>query len=347
MAEPDADSQPADRTPDKPPCELVLRKVTDALRNEGDLSRDEQNTLFTLALQGVTAAAWQAKDCPVRLFETLKKEMTCALSTQVVAAGLFAGDRFEASWQAQLLDGATPRCQEPLIVAAQTSSKTSASIVKTLLKWSKRSVAEDGKMLAWLALGSHERIARKTAQHQLVKLIDHEIAGELAHAKDQHRIDLLEAAGNGPCTACLPHILAASSDGDPHTRRAALGALRFVDDKAHVERVCRAVTQDNTPTVREHLAWALRWSEKHAATRVACLEKAAREDSESLVRMSAAGSLTYLSGDVQSAYDAILGLRDDAPDDVQRAVIEHLHVSDGPTKPAVAPRLDNLRAGMK
>jgi hypothetical protein len=346
MAQPQSDGQPTDRLPDQPPCELVLKKITDALRNDGDLSREEQNTLFTLALQGVTGSAWQAKDCPSRLFETLKKEMTCGLSTQVVAAGLFAGDRFLPAWQAELLERATPKCQEPLIVASQTSSKTSAAIARALLKWANRSEVEDGKMLAWLALGSHERVARKAAQSDIVNFIDQQIAHELARAKGQHHIDLLEAAGNGPCAGCIAHIVAATGDADPSTRRAALAALRFVDDKVHVERMCRAVTQDDSPTVREHLAWALRWSEKHAATRVGCLEKAARADQESLVRMSAVGSLTYLSGDMQSAYDAILGLRDDAPDDVQRAVIEHLHTSDGPTK-TVTPRLDHLRDGMK
>ncbi len=336
---PDVDAgKPGDLIQEQPPCDDVVRKVTEALRSEAELSRDAQNKLFTLALRGVADAPWREKDCPLRLFEALKREMTCGLSTQVVASALFAGDRFEVAWQAELLEQATPNCQEPMLVASQTSSKTSLQIVNALLKLAKSAKAEDGPMLAWLSLGAHEGVARKASQKDVVNIVDKSIASELARAKDQHRIDLLEAAGNGPCIGCRPQVLVASTDPSPYVRRAALGALRLFEDEPAVVRMCVGLAKDRTPLVREHLAWALRWTETHIEKRVDCLEKAARQDDESSVRMSSTGSLTYLSEDLQDAYDAILELREDGPEDVQRAVEDHLRVSDGPAKP-VAPIL--------
>ncbi len=339
MPGPEADAGSAgELIQEQPPCDLVVQKVTDALRSEAELSRDDQNKLFTLALRGVADAPWRETDCPARLYEVLKKEMTCGLSTQVVASALFSGDRFAIDWQAELLEQATPKCEERLVVASQTSSKTTVRVAKALLKLAKGSQEEDSRMLAWLALGSHEGVARKASQKEAVNFIDKLIVDELGRAKEQHRIDLLEAAGNGPCTGCRPLVLVASNDANPYVRRAAFGALRYFEDEAAVARMCVGLAKDKAPLVREHLGWSLRWVESHVEKRVDCLEKAARDDEESSVRMSSTGSLTYLSEDLQDAYDAILELREDGPEDVQRAVIDHLRVSDGPNKP-VAPGL--------
>ncbi len=318
---------------DQPPCDEVVREITAQVSDpHRELSKDEQNELFTLSLRGVAMAPWREPNCPKRLRVVFEREMTCGITTQKVAEGLFAGDLWDPEWTADLLEKAEkikPACVEPLIVGTQVAHTTNLRLSRVLEKFAKKHPSGDVRMMAWLGLGSHEDLARKAGLKTVEASIDAVLARELTVATERHRIDLLEAAGNAVCTGCRLKILEASRDADAYVRRAGMGALRGFADEDAVKLMCQGVAHDREGKVREHVAWALRWTSTHPKVRATCLADAARDDTEPPVRMSATFSLTYLSEDSEDAFAEVLSLRDDAPDDVEQAVREHLQASSG------------------
>ncbi len=186
--------------------------------------------------------------------------------------------------------------------------------------------AIEHRLTAWQGLGTLCYHARKKARSDVVAHVEGVLRDKLSGLKlPEERVPLLKAAGNAGCQACLPFVEAAASDKSTEIRTAALGALRFVDSKAAVTRMCKAATSDHDAAVRQVAGWSLRNGVSFEVQRVTCLAKAAAQDPSPVVRSGAVGSLGVLAGTLARARSALIFLTDAShPDDTRTHAREAL-----------------------
>ncbi len=330
---------------DHPPCAAILDEVRVELAAPRKLTDAEQTKLYNKVRMGGAEAEWRESDCHLNLSRELALALKMPSSpersrvVQVVASGLFVADRFTADAVAEYLEGNHHDYIEPLLVGAQLGAHTNLRVAKAMASFAKSHGDLGIRNIAWLALGMHEDLARKKNDQTEAQYIEALIVPELTRSKAGHRAVMLSAAANAVCVGCLPEIRRSSADPDPSIRQSAIGAWRWFPREEAVDRMCGAVANDKSPMVREYAAWALRWQGNSMDKRITCLEDAAILDDERAVRMGSTESLAQLGEASEEAREALMQVRDEAPEDSSRAAMEHLRVSD---KPATADREQEL-----
>lgn len=238
--------------------------------------------------------------CAPRVRRWLESQ-PCTAAYGVVASGAFGADSWPAAFTAAVVGRALDRaargelgCAKVVLPSVQSASRVDAELIAVLRR--ARGAPDAGVVDAsWLVLGTMELRAREAEQPDLARVVDDEIAAELARRAPGDRGALLEAAGNGGCTGCAPDVARATLSADPLTRRAAVGALRFVGEPRAASALCVSLRSDDDARVRAHAAWSLGWSDVAAETRIACLREAARLDRSADVRADAAQALASLA----------------------------------------------------
>jgi hypothetical protein len=228
----------------------------------------------------------------------------CTQAHGVVSSAAFGTNEWPAAWSAEIVDRALTdggSCIEATLPSVEQSANVDQALVGSVARATKHRDA-DTRDAGWLLLGTLERRARATGVAGIASELDGRIATELRARMKQGDADvLLEAAGNGGCTACVKDVELALAAKDPTTRRVAAGALRFVVEPGTTERACKVLRSDENANVRAHTAWSLGWSRHDLGTRADCLRDAALNDPSEAVRTDAARAIEQLVNESSSS----------------------------------------------
>jgi hypothetical protein len=221
-----------------------------------------------------------------------------------VSSAAFGSKEWPAAWSAEIVERALEAggaCIRATLPSVEQSANVDEALVGSIERATRHGDAET-RDAGWLLSGTLERRARANGEAGLASEIDGRIARELgARMKTGDADVLLEAAGNGGCTACVKDVERALASKDPTTRRIAAGALRFVVEPGTTERACKVLRSDENANVRAHTAWSLGWSRHDLGTRADCLRDAALNDPSDAVRTDAARAIEQLVNESSSS----------------------------------------------
>lgn len=315
-------------------CDATLAKLEAGLRlPSAAIDEGAANALATAARGAVVSEANPEPPCARRAFELVARSTSCGNALTAIAAGLFAGDLFDADWSASLVEGATPKCLESYLPPLQHTTNVSMKLVRAVEKIAKDGASEELRAAGWLVLGSLELVAKRRREPEIASYVEGILKAKLASAAKEERQALLEAAGNGACEACTPEVALAAKDTDWRIRRASASAGRFLPSRGAVMGMCDRLRDEAAP-VRELAAWSMQWRGEHDELRVDCLAGAATGDATLDVRRTAARALTVLAPSSKRAHGVVERLADDSNPEEVRSIAEQFLSGEGSDRAA-------------
>jgi hypothetical protein len=328
---PVAPEGPASATPARDagtPCAEALDEVVRGLRAaDGTVPESAISRLQDLARGAADLNTDEGRSCKARLLLEASRAPTCGIALSAVFSSIVSSSLTLPGDLVDAISKATPECRAVMIRTLPFAHDADMALVRLVEGFAQHEVAIEHRLTAWQGLGTLGYHARKKARSDVVAHVEGALRTKLSAVKplDEQRVPLLEAAGNAGCKACLPFIDVAANDKTTEVRAAAVGALRFVDSKTAVSRLCKATTSDPDAAVRQRGAWSLRHSGSFEVQRVTCLTKAAAQDPSQVVRSGAVDSLGVLATSLTHARSALIFLTDAShPEDTRTHAHEAL-----------------------
>lgn len=320
-------------------------------RPEGELEREAPDTIVSSVRHvtrgvdlGPGESAEEKAACKRGLYARLADQKTCGRAAGAIAAGLFGVSGVDPRDVARAVEGVTSlSCGLRTIEAAGFAGDVDLTLAKAIERFQRSAPDEETRRTAWLAYGSIGEIAGRRGRADVVSHVEGVLAPKLEHARGEERVLMLRAAGNAGCRRCLPALRAALADPSPSVRERAAAAFRFVDDAEAVQVMCTRLLEDADGQVRDLSAWSLQWRLGAGAERARCLARAAKDDTNVLVRRSSARSLGLLAKESAPAHEALLTIAgDDYPDDVREIALGHLTMTTARTDELGGTGIDSL-----
>ena len=286
-------------------CDEAVENIHAALvRPDVELTGSDITDLLAVARDAVEVETDAGSACEPFVLRELESAASCERAYGAVAAAVFSSEKATTSRIDAVVARARPPCQTILFGALQNGVHVDADLA-LLVERAARSAQGERRTTAWLALGSLELIASSRGESAVAHRLDDVLHAALKSAPAADRVMMLEAAGNGRCTSCIPEILAALRDPKWDVRRSAAAASRFHESPRAVKGMCDRLLEDDEMAVREQAAWSLRWRGNDDEERVECLVTGAATDRALSVRTTATMSLVVLASRSASARSAL------------------------------------------
>lgn len=288
-------------------CETASNELLSRATVDGAATREEQEQI----LHVVGQVEHEGPRCVTDLVEKLARGPACTSTAGFITAG-FALDGALAPDVVDHVLASRPSCTTAIVTAVGETPRPTRELVDVIERWDRAQRDPMVRSGGLVVLGSLAHHARENDDSSLADGIDSLLARELRRpaSSEAERVQRLEAVGNAGCAPCARAITAALREPSADVRRAAVGALRFVEGERSVDAMCDELDDEASAEVRDQAAWALSWGRSSPTERVHCLARAAARDTSPVVRICAARSLAGLAHDVPMARDALLQLTD-------------------------------------
>jgi hypothetical protein len=314
----------------EPLRDLVLARATDP---SGSAGREEQGeTVEQMRKAYQIPGAAPGDTCATTIVRELAAISTCGSAAELITSAAAIEGVFDAATVRDTL-ATNSRCARAVVAGVASVPRAEPEIVDAVLDWSLRQHDAGLRDGGLTVAGSLAHTAHVADDEATAAKVDTVIATELGRGRPGARTQLLEAAGNAGCAACVSWAAQDLGSASPETRLAAVAAFRFVTSPAAAMAMCGTLMNDSSPTVREQAGWSLRWERSGIRDRVACLVTSVAKDPSPRVREMAAQSLSTLAGGDTFARSALLHLQSDEYDvdvrDVATSWFDH-HVGNDP-----------------
>lgn len=267
-----------------------LAAVDAALSRSDELGEDELQRLRATVQASLERSP---EGCAGALGARLANDEVCGAAYDAVAVRIVTSRAVDEAVIAGELLRPSP-CQWKLVASLREVSSVSPSVwvaIDTLT----RSDDDDVRRSAWMTYGTLGRIAREAGETDLAACGERRLSTALASDRPagDTRV-LLSAAGNAGCSACRASLDVAMA-GAVEDRRIAVAADRFLEDRAAVDRMCRALRSDRDASVRGAAAFGLRHRSTFGVERLECLYDASMGDPADEVSRDAVASIEELA----------------------------------------------------
>ena len=306
-----------DPTRCEPLRDMVLARATDPY---GSAGREEQGeTVEQMRRASQIPGAAPGDTCATTIVRELAAAPQCGSAADLVtSSAALEGALDAATVRAALASDSS--CARAVVAGVASVPRTEPEIVDAVLDWSRRQRDAAVRAGGLTVAGSLAHTAQVAGDETAASRVDAVIAAELRRSRPAERTQLLEAAGNTGCAACVSWASQDLRRASPEARLAAVAAFRFVPVPMAASAMCGSLLNDPSPTVREQAGWSLRWDHHNIRDRVACLVTSAARDPSPRVREMAAQSLSVLAGSDPFARSGLLHLQSDDYDVNVRAV---------------------------